>query len=203
MKTRTIASVFCALLSLTTSPALQAAETNPPALVIYTVASIPVVVRSNYVGRQVIAVLWSDGKIVWSESRTNAGLLYKEGKFPPEKLAALLNTLERKGAFSDEALKRAWFGPDSSFTAIAINDGQRHLTMRSWHEGIEQSTNLVATASGIESLNGQKREDVLRAQPEDYRRFRETWSEIRQAVAAIIPEKGELYQGQITIPTGR
>jgi len=203
VKTRTIASIFCVLLLLGAPATLRAAETKAPALVIYTIASVPVVVSSNYIGRQVNAALWSDGKIVWSESRTSAGPLYKEGRFPPEKLAALLDKLEHKGAFSDEALKRAWLGPDSSFTVIAINDGQRHLTMRSWHEGFEQRTNLVATANGIESLGEKKREDVLREQPEDYRRFRETWSEIRQAVAAIVPENGEPYQGQITIPANR
>jgi hypothetical protein len=41
---------------------------------------------------------------------------------------------------------------------------------------------------------------MLREQPEPYRRLRNTWSEIRQAVEALIPKTGEPYEGTIPIP---
>ena len=74
------------------------------------------------------------------------------------------------------------------------------MRLESWHELFEQNTNLVATADGITALGGAKREDVLRKQPEAYRRLRSTWSEIRQAVEALIPGTGEPYQGVIQLP---
>jgi hypothetical protein len=58
----------------------------------------------------------------------------------------------------------------------------------------------LVTAGGITSLRGQKREDALQAQPEEYRRFRNTWSEIRQAVAALIPQTGTPYADEIPLP---
>jgi len=81
-----------------------------------------------------------------------------------------------------------------------IEDGRRRLRMESWHELFEQNTNLVATAGGITPLGGARREDVLQKQPETYRRFRDTWSEIRQAVEALIPKTGAPYEGKIQMP---
>ena len=70
-------------------------------------------------------------------------------------------------------------------------------------EGFDQNTNLVVTAQGIGALDGKKREEVLEQQPEDYRRFRSTWSEIREAVAALLPQTGEPYEGKIQIPPAK
>ena len=117
-----------------------------------------------------------------------------------EKLDSLLDTLERKQVFADAARFRGKFGPDAGYTTIAIDDGRRRVRIESWHESFEQNTNLVATAAGITTLRGAKREDVLRKQPEAYRRFRDTWSEIRQAVEALIPKTGEAYEEEIPIP---
>jgi len=185
------------LLAALLPTAAHAAETNAPALVIYTSG---IGLSSAKPGPQFVAALWSDGRIVWSESRVQGAPPYQQGRFPHEKLAALMETLDRQGVFNDKALARAWLGPDSKFTTIAIDDGRRRLKMQSWHELFEQKTNLVATAAGITPLRGQKREDVLQAQPEEYRRFRNTWSEIRQVVAALIPQTGTPYADEIPLP---
>ena len=204
MKIKIASLIVCTLLSLAAARAVQAAETNPPTVVIYhTRAGHAVSARTNVFAPQIAVALWNDGTVVWSESADKNGPPFKQGKFARNKLAALLNTLERDGVFNDRALGRARFGPDSSFTTMTINDGKRQLTMRSWHEDFEQNSNSVATANGIESLGKRKQEEVLREQPEDYRRFRQTWSEIRQGVGAMIPENGQLYQGEITIPAER
>lgn len=123
-----------------------------------------------------------------------------EGRFEPDKLKSLLDKLEQDGVFSDQALSRAWFGPDASFTTIAIDDGSRQLKLRSWHELSERNTNTVATANGLSSLSGRDRDELLKQQPDDYRRFRKTWSAVRQGIAALIPESGEPYTGTIPIP---
>lgn len=191
--------IITSVIALLTAPAAFCAEqTSKPSLIIYSSGDRGM--RSTNVGPKVVAALWSDGKIVWSESPMKGDQPYRQGRFSREKLDSLLASLENKGAYGDKALARAWFGPDSSYTTIAIEDGQRRLKLRSWHESFEQSTNLVATAGGITSLRGRKREDVLRQQPEEYRRFRETWSEIREAVATLIPNSGEPYDGDIPLP---
>lgn len=177
----------------------RAAETNAPALIIYTSGGHPPPGATNY-GPQVIVALWSNGKIVWSEAKVEGGPPLKQGRFPKEKLAALMDRLERQGVFTNKALMRASFGPDSRTTTMVADDGRRRLQLESWHELFERGTNLVATAHGIAGLSGRNREQVLQAQPEDYRQFRNLWSEIRQAVAALIPQTGEPYAGKIPIP---
>jgi hypothetical protein len=196
-----LAPILIAILGV--AIASHAAETNLPAVVVYTSDGMPPPGSSANSEPQVIAALWTNGCIVWSNSRTRGGPPYQAGNFPPERLAALLDRLKRQGAFGDKALARSYFGPDSGFTVIAIDDGRRKFTMRSWHEGFEQRTNLVVTALGVEPLGDRKREDVLRDQPEDYRRFRGTWAEIRQAVTALVPATGNPFEGKVTIPTNR
>jgi hypothetical protein len=195
MKTPSLLLALCAALFL---PTVRAAETNAPALTIYRFVERPRV--SGEIRFPVIAALWRDGRIVWSESRIKGGPPYQQGRFPREKLDSLLDTLERKQVFRDAAQLRGSFGPDSDYTIVVIEDGRRRLRMESWHELFEQNTNLVATAGGITPLGGARREDVLQKQPETYRRFRDTWSEIRQAVEALIPKTGAPYEGKIQMP---
>ena len=195
MKTPSLLAVLLVLLS---GGAARAADTNAPTLMICRFAGGPA--RTGEIGFPVIAALWADGRIVWSESHIQGGPPYRQGRFAREKLDSLLDTLERKQVFRDAAQFRGSFGPDAGYTTIAIDDGRRRVRIQSWHESFEQNTNLVATAGGITTLRGAKREDVLRKQPEAYRRLRNTWAEIRQAVEALIPKSGQPFEGEIPIP---
>ena len=174
----------------------HAADTNHPVVAIY---NSDWGLFSTNPEPAVITAVWADGRIVWSG--TNGGAPYLQGSFATNKLDALLSSLDRKGAFTNQALTQPYFGPDSRFTTIAIDDGRRRLKMASWHELFEENTNLVATAHGIEPLAGRSREWVLQRQPSEYRSYRSTWSEIRQAVTAMIPKEGEPYDGDIRIST--
>lgn len=194
MKPTLVPAVLAVTLFATT---VHAAVSNAPVAVIY----------HSGIGRssadstaRVVTALWSDGRIVWSEDRFNGGPPYQQGRFDREKLTSLLRLLEDRGAFGDQSLARAWFGPDSRFTTIAVEDGPRRLQLQSWHELSEQRTNLVATAHGIEPLRGRDRGAVLQAQPEEYHRFREIWSVIRDTVQALIPKTGEPCDGEIPLP---
>ena len=172
----------------------HAADTNLPVVAIY---DSDWRLGSQHPRPRVIAALWTDGRIVWSA--TNSGAPYRQGRLAPNKLNALLADLDQKGVFTNQTLTRPNVGPDSGFTTIAIDDGKRRLKMESWHELFERNTNLVATANGIEPLAGRSRERVIQRQPAEYRGYRRTWSDIRQAVTAMIPEKGEPYDGEIRI----
>lgn len=190
-------SLVCVLITGFLQAAGRAEETNPPTLAIYTTETG----RSRpHFGPKIVVALWNNGTVVWSASSFEGGPPYQQGRFPREKLDSLLQGLESKGAFTNTALNRGWLGPDASFTTIAISDGQRRLQLRSWHELFERRTNLVATALGIEPLGTRDRAQVLREQPELYRQFQSVWSEIRRAVAELVPKTGEAYEGQIQIP---
>jgi hypothetical protein len=193
-----IAGVATAVLTL----AAGAAETNPPVVAVYTVPGLKVVApgeRADF-GPKIVVAAWGDGKIVWSESAIEGGRPYRQGRFPREKLDALLASLDRQGAFTNAALTRGWVGPDAGFSTIVIADGSRRLKLQSWHELFETNSNLVATVHGITPLDGKKREDVLRDQPEGYRQFRETWSAIRRGLTELVPATSEPYEGKIPLP---
>jgi hypothetical protein len=181
----------------------QAGETNAPVIVICATVGYPPPLRPGETmdySPRIVAALWDDGRIVWSESGIQGGPPLQQGRFAREQLNALLGSLEAQGAFTNAALRRPWFGPDSKTTRIVINDGRRRLRMESWHELFETSTNLVVTAQGVTSLDGRNRDAVHREQPAEYRHFIKTWSEVRDAVTDLIPQKGEPYEGKVPLP---
>ena len=197
MKTKT--AIVCALLLGVLAPETPAADTSaPPAILIYTTVGYPPPGVTN-LGPHLVVALWGDGKIIWSDARVAGGPPYFQGQCDRKKLDALLGALESQGTLTNATLQRAWIGPDSSTTRMIINDGHHRLTMESWHELFEQHSNLVATAQAVTSLDGRDRDEVLREQPQNYRQFRNTWSEVRNRVAELIPAKGDPYNDNLPI----
>lgn len=191
MKTK-IAVICALLLGMMAAETREADTSTNPVVLIYTTVGYPPPGETN-LGPWLVVALWKDSKIIWSERRIAGGPPYFQGQYDPKKLDELLGKLESQGAWTNTTLRRAWFGPDAKTTRIIISNGSHRLAMESWHELYEQHSNTVATAQGLTSLNGRNRGEVLRGQPEDYRQFRNTWSEIRGAVAELIPAKGEPY----------
>lgn len=146
---------------------------------------------------RIISVIWRDGRIVWST--TNSGAPYRQSRISLIQIDSLLGALKRRGVFTNAALNKVHFGPDSPFTTILINDGHRRLKMQSWHEVFEARSNSVATAYGIEPLGKRSRESVLKQQPSEYRAYRAVWTEIRQLVRSLIPESGQPYNEKLVI----
>jgi hypothetical protein len=199
MKMKT--AIACALLLGALAPATRAADPSAPAaILIYTTVGYPPPPppgATNILGPNLVVALWGDGKIIWSNKRVAGGPPYFQGQFDAKKLNALLGSLESQGVLTNAARKRAWYGPDSKTTRININDGPYRLALESWHEFFEASSNLIATAQSVRSLEGRNRDEVLREQPPDYRQFRKTWSEIRGKVEELIPAKGEPWTGKL------
>jgi hypothetical protein len=199
----TIAIAVGAVFALLLPPSALAAGTNAPVIVICNTIGYPPPPPPGQTfdfSPPIVAALWDDGRIVWSETGIGGGPPLRQGQFAPEKLKSLLGSLVAQGAFTNAALRRTWTGPDSQTTKIVINDGPRRLRMESWHELFESNTNLIVTAQSVASLNGRDREAVQREQPEAYRQFRSTWKQIRDAVASLIPAKGEPFNGKVPIP---
>ena len=136
-----------------------------------------------------VLLVWRDGSVLWSEDRVGGGPPYFRGRTSTDQVAEAIKTIEQTGAFEG----MPWplhFGFDSAFTTIAVCDGSRRLSMSSWHELFELNPKLVAASYGVTSLDGRNREDVIAAQPEDYRVFRETWKQIRDVTSSLIPAEG-------------
>lgn len=139
---------------------------------------------------RVIIAIWKDGRAVWSQDPLGGGPPYQTANVDPEQLATALKELESAGVFRDPTLNDNHFGPDADYTVIAVADAHRALRMRSWHELFETDAKLVVTSHGVSALDGRDRQEVLRSEPESYRRYRRTWKDVRAKFAAIIPKEG-------------
>jgi hypothetical protein len=187
------------LLLLAFLPCANAADApSAPAILIYNTPGYPRPGATNLSPR-LVAALWSDGKIIWSKDFVAGGPPYFQGRFTPDKLGSLVRSLEADGAFTNASLQRPWFGPDAQTTRIVVSNGTHRLIMESWHELYERKTNVIATAQGLVPLNGRDRAAVQQEQPQDYRLFRKTWSEIRATVTSLVPEKGEPFGGELPV----
>ena len=78
--------------------------------------------------------------------------------------------LEAKNAFPKD--RRNLFGPDSGYVEITVTNGEETIVVRSWHPLYEKNKKVVVTSSGVESLNGRNRDEVLKADKEWYREAR-------------------------------
>jgi hypothetical protein len=150
--------------------------------------------RLSQPGRQIHVAVWHDGCILW---RSESGM--RRGQVEPSKLVELLQRLHREGVFGDGTVYYGSFGPDSSYEVIDVRTPDRRLTLASWHDLFEKNEKTVATSHGIESLEGRNREAVLAAEPEEYRRFRRIWTEIRSTVQSWVPPDGEPFDGVVPL----
>lgn len=72
------------------------------------------------------------------------------------------------------------YGPDSSYREIVFFSRGRKVELRSWHPLAEQDSRLVASSSGLTSLDGMSREEFLAQDDETYLAQRRTFEEIEK-----------------------
>jgi hypothetical protein len=144
-------------------------------------------IRSIDFAPQILVAVYRDGRILWSRDTLTGGPPYATGDVPPETIYRTLEALEAQGVFEGLTRQEGHYSPHGIFTGIAISDGDRRLMMLSWHEFAESDGASVRTSSGLQPLRGRSRSQVLADQPESYRRFRENWSALRDALNALIP----------------
>jgi hypothetical protein len=149
---------------------------------IYDVHSYPSLEQSSRHLDPTVAKVYSDGRLVWSKNGIKGGEPLFKGQVDPKLIGKLMSELDKQGAFEDKTLKRAWVGPDAASTIIEIKDGKKTLKMQSWHELYETNSKLIVTAAGIGTLGNRSREEVMKAQPEDYKHFLAVWDLIRKTV---------------------
>lgn len=143
---------------------------------------------------RVIVAVWKDGQIIWSKDTLEGGPPYYESKIEPQKLQTFLKLLDQNRVFHSSQSYIAHVGPDMDLTAIVICDGTNRLWLSSSHEQFEENPNLVATNTGISSLNqfgGLSRQEILDKQPDDYKEFRRIWNIVREEAKKLMPEDGQ------------
>lgn len=150
----------------------------------------------------IIFTAWPDGHMVWSNDRLKGGAPYRVGHVDPNKVAALLDRIEKDGFFADKKLNRSHLGPDSQFVTLFVKSGKKQVTMASWHEVYEDSGKLIADQNGISALEGRGRLEVLRKSPPDYLFFRLVWSETRGRMADLIPLVSSPSEGRPIMEAG-
>lgn len=137
---------------------------------------------------QPIAMLLDDGTLVWSDKAVEGGAPLHRANIDKKQLGRLLAAMNEKHYFDNPRLNRINFGPDASWTTLFVRGATGSLVMESWHELYENKGKTVATAHGLTALNGQRLEDVLAAQPQDYRDYRAAWTDVKTMLLALIPK---------------
>jgi len=152
---------------------------TPPAILI--------TVTGNREADRGVLVAWGDGVLVWSDNRLHGGPPYRVARVDPADIARTAAEMARAGRWVDE-----WrFGPDARWTRMTVHVGtERIIDVGSWHDIIEAVPGLVATATGIETLDGRSPAELLARQPPDYRAFRSSWDVVKDAASRLIPASG-------------
>jgi hypothetical protein len=174
-------------------PASRGNEETPPAIV------LEVDGFGKGAEHGVIVAVWPDGVIVWSGDQEKGGPPYRTGAVDAAKLRDFLARLEKDGVFKKDADFLVHLGPDSDFHSILLRSGKKSVALRSWHELFEANPKLVVTSHGVTSLDGQKRDDLLRADKKEYQEFRKLWGEIRSFTKELIPKEGKPYKGELKL----
>lgn len=177
------------LAALQFGPAVLAVPETPPA--------IAVSIHPHEAPVSVLAAVWTDGTIVWSEDKEDGGPPFLTAKIDPTKTKDFLAKLEKEGVFKKSTDFHIEYGPDASYHEINLLNGKRYVCLGSWHELFERNPKVVANSHGLSSLGDRTREQVLKEDTQSYRDFRKLWKEVRDFAATLIPEKGEPYKGAL------
>ena len=138
-----------------------------------------------------IVIVWNDGRILWSTNVKEGGAPYLEAQLDKSKIDDFLGELVKNGVFSTPIKNNRHYGQDSAYSALFIMDKERQIGLSSWHKYAEMNDKIVATASGLEVLEGRNRERVMTEQPEEDREFRRRWTLIEGALINLIPKEGK------------
>jgi len=163
-------------------------KSQPPVIGIYVYPTRHGPRTADELEPQVIIAVWPDGQVLWSKDLLQGGRPYYEGKIPAERINEFFKILSSRGIFKDPTRNHVFVGPDSDFTVIAIFADGKRVTMGSQHELYERP-GVLATADGILALEGRFRDRVWAKQPNEYKRFRELWTVIRDAATELFPDE--------------
>jgi hypothetical protein len=182
-------------------PFMARCADSAPAIAVFTSSGLPLPgIDSN---PHLIVGIWPDGRMIWSRDQRSGGRPYLSARVEPKSVQALLDRFERENVFDEKDFRHSWVGPDSPFTTIWLQSGDRQTRLESWHEQFETQPHLVALSIGVTALNGRTRENALQNDTKEYQRFRQIWADLRNAVATLIPKHGRVYTGPTALDLGK
>jgi len=114
---------------------------------------------------------------------------YRLARLAPEDVVQAIQAVATGGRF----VGQRYYGPDARRMEMIMEAGsERIVDVASWHEIVERDPGLVATAAGIEPLDGRDRAAVLAAQPAAYRAFRARWDAVKLLALQLCPDEGRV-----------
>ena len=135
-----------------------------------------------------ILVVFDDGRLAWSADPLLGGEPLTEATVDPGLVSAAIEEIDHEVLSGEEWTGERRFGPDARWTHMLLRSGGRVIVdVGSWHEILEANPELVVRATGVEPLGERRRRDVLAAEPEEYRRFRQRWTAVVERLRRLIP----------------
>jgi len=182
--------ILLAVLALIPAHAHAAQPAAPPVL--------SVVIDSFGHPHDLIAAVWADGTIIWSKDQDDGGPPFLTAKIDPAKTTTFLTKLEKDGVFKLKPDDLVHLGPDATYHRIGLIHGKLHTELESWHEIGERNPTTVATSTGLHyQVKKEEREKLINSDEASYKSFRKLWKEIRDFTTALIPKKGEAFEGEL------
>lgn len=135
-----------------------------------------------------IVALYEDGTLIWSDNHMEGGAPYHRTVVPAAVVKKVKARIASQEYFRKTDARTQYLIPDSTSVEICIRGQNAYFVMESYHDLFEQSPNLVATGTGVRSLeSGESRAQVLAKEPKEYQEFRAAWSWTKRMLLDTIP----------------
>lgn len=164
----------------------------PPAFCVYVSRPVPAPTPRMSTSRPVelpILAIYDDGTVRWS-SEMPVQQSVQEGHVPRQRVQQFLDDARRIMA-TREVARRNYLTPDGLHTVIAVRCEAGYVCLRSLHEQVEASPDLVVTEQGVEETAGRDRSAVQAGGSQQYVAFRQTWDELRRLGQALVREASD------------
>lgn len=160
----------------------DSADMNPPPSFVYNVF-----VHAGIQGNRGILAISSDGLAIAADD-ASGGKAYIGYYVDTAALTSAISWVKEQIAAENWRTELVYTGPDAAYTELQIVEhGQVILLWRSWHETAERTGKIVATATGLQVLQGRSAEEIMAEQPLEYRNFRSRWAQIRERFGTLRP----------------
>ncbi|UCF34028.1 MAG: hypothetical protein JSV78_01720, partial [Phycisphaerales bacterium] len=139
--------------------------------------------------RLVLAV-WEDGAVIWSDDRYNGGAPYFRAMLGRDEAEALRREIAEFGIVAKTLETKSFTVPSGAFMEIRMLVDGNQVRLTSCHE-LYESPDIVAIDSGLVLVEGREVHEIEAERSDDFKRFIELWTTIRQRLELVVPETGE------------
>ena len=125
-------------------------------------------------GPQLQWAIWLDGRTIWR----GKGERLLSRHLEAAKVRALLKRLDGLRIFDENSFRHEWLVPDGGSSVIWVQSGAQHTRLSLWREDGKEKSG-------------------------EFQQLLKVWSEVKSAVAEVIPKDGKLYTGPTTLDLPR